>query len=141
MRRVLRHKSARLLPRAIGDRLSAGKSRWIKIVPEIETHRTDRCLVAQPDPNRVRDITIVALARGALLQTQLRILLAPAEHIVQHILASGKDISGIFENDETHVVLDIRQGGWRKTHFEVIQEKRAAANGKPGYGVAWTRLI
>src|SRR5580698_5945622 len=141
MRRVLRYESARLLPRAIGDGLRTRKRRWIKIVPEIEAHRTDRCLVAQPDPDRVRDITIVALAGSALLQAQLRVLLAPAQQIVQHILAIGKDISSIFENHEAHVVLDKRQGCWRKTHLQVIQEKCAAANGKSGYRVARTCLI
>src|ERR1700733_1180907 len=141
MRRVLRYESARLLPRAIGDGLRTWKRRWIKIVPEIEAHRTDWCLVAQPDTNRVRNITIVALAGSALLQAELRILLPPAQQIVQHILAIGKDISSIFENDEAHVVLDKRQGGWWKAHFQVIEEKCAAADGKPGNGVARTCLI
>src|SRR5580658_9945641 len=136
MRRVLRYESARLLPRAVGDCLGTWKRRWIKIVPEIEAHRTDRSLVAQHDPYRVRDITVVALAGSALLEAQLRILLAPAQQIVEHILASGKDISSIFENDEAHIVLNKRQGSWWKTHFQVIEEKRAAANGKPGYRVA-----
>src|SRR5271167_4738750 len=61
-----------------GGRLATRKCRRIQIVPEIEAHRADGRLVADPDSHRVRDIAVVALAGGALLQAELRILLVPA---------------------------------------------------------------
>ena len=109
MRRVLRYESARLLPRAVSDGLRTRKRRWIKIVPEIKAHRTDWRLVAQPDPDRVRDITIVALAGSALLQAELRILLVPAKQVVQHVSPIGKDVPSVFEKCETEVVLEVGQ--------------------------------
>ena len=141
MRRVLRYESARRLPRAIGDRLRTWKCRWIKIVSEIETHRADRRLVTDSDPGRVRNIAIVALAGSALLQAELRDFLAPAQQIVEHVPAVGKDIACVFKNHEAHVVLNVGQRGWWKTQFQIIEEKRAPANGKPGDRVARTCLI
>src|ERR1700691_3104744 len=141
MRRVLRHENARLLARTIGDRLGTRKCWWIKIVPEIKTHRTDRCLIADPDPGRMRDIAIITLAGSALVQAELRVFLAPAQQVVQHIPAIGEDISSVFENNEAHVVLYIGQSRWWKTQFQMVKKKRAPANGKPGYRVARTCLV
>jgi len=133
---VLRYESARLLPRAVGDRLDTGKRRWIKIVPEIEAHRTDWRLVAQPYSKRMRYVVIVALACGELVQAEIRVLLVPAQQAVQHVPAVGKDIPSILKKHEAQVVFNVGQIGWRKTHFQIVHEKRAAADGKAGYRVS-----
>jgi hypothetical protein len=54
------------------------------------------------------NIAIVTLAGGALLQTQLRVLLAPAKQVVQHAPAIGKDVPGVLKNGEADIVLEKR---------------------------------
>ncbi len=89
----------------------------------------------------MRDITVIALVGRAWLQAELRVLLVPAQQIIQHVLAVGEDVSGIFENSEAKVVLHVGQRRRRKTQFKVIQEQRTPAQRKPGDGIARTCLI
>src|SRR5271165_484941 len=110
-----------------GRRLATGKCWRIQIVAEIEAHRTDRCPVTDPYPYRVGDITVIALGSGARLQAELRVLLAPAEEVVQHVPAIGKDVPRVLENGEAEVVLEVGQRRRWKAQFHIIQDKRTPA--------------
>ena len=89
----------------------------------------------------MRDIAVIALIRGVWLQAELRILLVPAEQVVQHGPAVGEDVPSVLENSEAQVVVKVRQRRWRETHFHVIYEQAAAADGESGNRVARACLI
>ena len=56
-------------------------------------------------------------------------------------MASGKHVSGIMENREAHIILQVRQGQGRETKFQVIDKQGTASEGEPGYWVSRACLI
>ena len=89
----------------------------------------------------MRDIAVVALARGAGLKAKLRILLPPTQQVVQHGAAINEHIAGIFKDCEAHVVLHERQRGGRKAEFQIVQEQRTPSQRKSCCGIARACLV
>ncbi len=94
--------------------LQTRERRRIQIVSEIEAHRADRSLVSHPHADGVRNVVVVALARGGLMQAELRVFLAPAQQVVEQVMSIGKYVSGIVEDGKADVVLEERQGRRRQ---------------------------
>src|SRR6266550_193496 len=103
-------------------RLQTRKCRWIQIVAEIESHRSNGSFITYANSDGVRNIAVVALAGRALLKAQFRIFLPPAQQVVQHLVSIGEDVAGIMKDSETNIVLKERQRSGRKSQLQIIQE-------------------
>src|SRR5437588_3909573 len=122
-------------------RLETGKCGRIQIVTEIQANGTDRSLVMHPHSDRVRHVVKVALGIGALVETEVGILLSPAEQIVHHIGRLGKYVAHIVEQREAEVIPDIGQVRGRETPFELVQEQGTPPQGKTGLQIARSCLV
>ena len=87
------------------------------------------------------NVVVVTLARGARLLAELRVLLPPAQQVVQHIAPVREHVAGIVKDREADVVLEERQGHRGQTQFQVVQEQAGAAEGKAGDRVAGASLV
>ncbi len=125
----------------IVDCLPTRKGGRIQIVSEIEAHWAHRSLVSHPDSDGVRDVVVVTLAGGGLLQTEPWAFLAPAQQVVEHVMPVGKDVSGIMEDGKAHVFLEKGQGRRRSAELDIIHEQRCSAQGKAGLRITRSRLI
>src|SRR5689334_23940551 len=90
----------------VGDRLRAGKIRRIQIVTKIEPDRTDWSTVAQTDPDGMGNVVVVAQVGGALLLAELRVLLSPAQQVMQHVMPGVKHVPCILKHREAEVVAE-----------------------------------
>ena len=118
-----------------------GKVGRIEIVPEVNTQRTDGCLVSHPQSNGVRDVVVITLLRRVLMPANFRIGLMPAEQAARHILGTSKHVSHVVKNNKPNVVLNHRNGNSWKTEFEVVDEQGTAAERKAGERIAGSGLI
>src|SRR5579862_5095507 len=90
----------------------------------------------------MRNITKVTLTGSRTVpQADARILLAPAQQVVEHEAAVSKHIAGIPKQRETHVVLHVREGDGGHAQFHIIQKQCAAAQWESGHWVTRARLI
>ena len=95
-------------------------------IAEVHSHRSNRRVVAQLEPNRVRKIVEIG-ERGRF----------PGE---RNVIDVRVHVAPIIEKRSTQTVPHDRQLH-RKSQFLVEHEKRQASNGKSGAGIARTCLI
>src|ERR1035437_346446 len=118
----------------------AGKGRWIQIVSEVKAQRTDRRLIAHSQANGVRSIIVIAFQVGDLMETKLLVGLVKAPQAGEHFLRPRKNIAHIVKNRKADVIQKVRHSNVWKTHLQIVEEHRAATDGKSGERVAWSCL-
>ena len=94
-----------------------------------------------PDADRLRDVVVIALAGGALVEAEVLIGLFPVHKAMQHIVASGKNVPRIMKNYKADIVLQVGQGYWWETKLEIIQEQRAPSQRESSNWIPRASLI
>src|SRR5208282_4026558 len=101
----------------------------------------DRCLIAQSQANRVRHVVVIALQVRVLMETEILVGLVKTPQAGEHFLRPSKNVAHILKNRKADVVIKVRHPDVGKTHFQIVEEYRAATHGKSGERVAWPCLI
>ena len=125
----------------ISARLTAGECRGIQVISKIEADRADWSFVANTDSNRMGNIRVIALRCSAVLLAQLRILLPPAQQVMQHVMTTDEDIAGIVENGQAEIVLNEGKTHWRQPQLKIVNEHGCATQRETRGGIAWAGLV
>src|SRR5208282_2876060 len=119
----------------------AGKVRRIQIVTEVKAQWPNRRLIADSEANCMRSIVVIALQVRIRLETELLVGLVKAPQAGEHFLRPRKHVAHVFKNGKADAVQKVRHSNVWKTHLQIVEEYRAAADGKPGERIAWSCLI